>query len=144
MISFAKHVVFKQTAYLLIIGSLLIVLFGSGLHLHSVFDHFFGHGDIHTFVHAHPANSDIDHNPEFDEKDAHQHPTATVDLTGTLTQNSKNNALHLTDIMTVSWVLSSQLFSQTPAFFFTDLPPPDFLHPSNYFPPLSLRGPPLG
>lgn len=75
----------------MIAASVLCVLFGNGTHLHTVFDHFSEHSDIHIYVHAHPADASHGHTPEFDDNETHLHPTATVELEGRLTQKQYTN-----------------------------------------------------
>jgi hypothetical protein len=133
----------KITAKLILTAIFICILFGNGLHLHSVFNHLFDHGDIHAYVHIHSSDSSDEHNPEFDDKDAHQHPTATVQLTGTLTQKTTSKASTNTDIFSVSGALSSRKTSQFPRLHYLDLPPLDLFYQSNHFSSLSLRGPPL-
>ncbi|MBD3617697.1 MAG: hypothetical protein HUJ22_14155 [Gracilimonas sp.] len=134
----------KFTINLVLIALFLCTLFGNGLHLHSIFNHLFDHGDIHTYVHVHPVDTDHSHNLEFDDKDAHQHPTATVDLTGTLTQKTTTKAFSERNIL-FEFVESPRvpkIIDQNPELL--DLPPPDFINSPEDFPPLFLRGPPLG
>lgn len=146
MIKLSQKIVFKQTAKLLIVASVLCVFFGNGVHFHAIFNHIFDHGDIHAFVHSHSDDHDQNHNhaEEVDDKDAHQHPTATVDLTGTLTQKTTSKTSVNTELFSAPGVLSSQRTLQPPILLYLDLPPPDYLHQSNHFPSYSLRGPPLG
>ncbi|MFO7844918.1 MAG: hypothetical protein R6V27_00035 [Balneolaceae bacterium] len=135
---------FKSTARLLIIANVLCVLFGNGAHLHSVFSHFSDHGDIHAYVHAHPADSDHNQTNESDGKDDHQHVSATLDLIGTLSQKIVEQDFSDENFTTVAGVLShnQNIVDANPVFL--DLPPPDFLVESDHFYSFSLRGPPLG
>ncbi|HKL15043.1 MAG TPA: hypothetical protein VJ915_05375 [Balneolaceae bacterium] len=125
---------------------MICVLFGNGTHIHAVFDQIFDHGDVHVFVHSHSdaPSQDHDHASEFDDIDTNNHPTATVDLTGTMIQQTTNNSFGNTDIFSTSGDLSSHSISETPNPLFLDLPPPDDLYQSSYFSSYSLRGPPLG
>lgn len=142
---FKKPSTYKKITVKLILTAIFIcILFGNGLHLHSVFNHLFDHGDIHAYVHIHSSDSSDEHNPEFDDKDAHQHPTATVDLTGTLTQKTSNKAFSERNIL-FEFVESPRvpkIIDQNPELL--DLPPPDFINSPENSPPLFLRGPPLG
>jgi len=132
MIELTRKIVFKQTARLLIVASVLCVLFE--------------HGDVHAFVHTHSEDQTQNHShaEEFDDKDAHQHPTASVDLTGTLTQKTTSKADTNPDPFSAPDVLSSQRTLQSPVLLYLDLPPPDHLNQSTPFSSYSLRGPPLG
>ncbi len=133
-------------AWLLIVACMVCVFFGSGVHVHAIFDHLFEHGDVHAFVHSHSDDHDQNHHQteEFDDEEDHQHPIATVDLTGTHTQKTTNKASTNSDQFSSQGVLSSYSVSQTPLPLFFDLPPPDDLYQSNPFSSYSLRGPPLG
>lgn len=146
MIELTRKIAFKQTARLLIVASMLCVFFGNGVHVHAIFDHIFDHGDVHAFVHSHSEdqNQNHSHAKEFDDKDTHQHPTATVDLTGTLSQKTTNKSSTTTDSFSSPGILSSHSVSQTPILLYLDLPPPDLLYKSSHFSFYSLRGPPLG
>ncbi|MBD3617100.1 MAG: hypothetical protein HUJ22_11070 [Gracilimonas sp.] len=106
----------------------------------------FDHGDVHAFVHSHSDDQDQNHShaEAVDDKDAHQHPTATIDLTGTLTQKTTNKASTKSDLFSSPEILSNYSISQTPILLYLDLPPPDHLYQSNPFSSYSLRGPPLG
>lgn len=135
-----------QTARLLIVATVLCVFFGSGVHVHALFDHLFDHGDVHTFVHSHSSDQTQNHShaEEFDGKDEHQHPTATVNLTGTITQKTTGKVLTNIEIFSASGVLSSRKNAQSSVLLYLDLPPPDHLFQSNHLSSHSLRGPPLG
>lgn len=139
-----NNILFKLFAKLLIVTSVLCVLFGNGAHVHTIFDHLSDHGDIHAYVHAHPSDITHDHKPGLNNDDAHQHPTATVDLTGTLTQKTTSRSSIDTDLFSASVFLGSHTIQQTLISLYLDLPPPDHLYHSNHFSPYSLRGPPLG
>jgi len=141
-----NHIAFRSAAKLLIVASALCVFFGNGVHVHAIFDHILDHGDVHTFVHSHSEdqNQSHSHSDEFDNKDAHQHPTATVDLTGTLTQKTTSKASTNTELFYAPGIFSSQRTLRPPILLYLDLPPPDLLFQSNHFSSYSLRGPPLG
>lgn len=146
MIKLTQKIAFKQTARLLIVASMLCVFFGSGVHIHAIFDHIFDHGDVHAFVHSHSGDrsQNHSHSEEFEDKDTHQHPTATVDLTGTLSQKTTNKSSTTTDSFSSPGILSSYSISHTPILFYLDLPPPVHLYLTSQFSFYSLRGPPLG
>lgn len=135
-----------QTARLLIVASILCVFFGNGVHAHALFDHIFAHGDVHAFVHSHSSDQTQNHShaEEFGDKDAHRHRTASVDLTGTLTQKTTSEASTNTELFSAPHVLSSQNIVRSPIPLYLDLPPPDHLFQSVHSSSYSLRGPPLG
>jgi hypothetical protein len=144
VIKLNQKIAFKQTAWLLILASMLCVFFGNGVHVHAIFDHLFEHGDVHAFVHAHSGDQNHSHAKEFDNKEDHQHPIATVDLTGTHTQKTTSKASTNSDQFSSQGVLNSISISETPLPLFLDLPPPDNLFQFRYFSSYTLRGPPLG
>lgn len=134
----------KVITHFILIGIFLCTLFGSGLHLHSVFSHLFDYGSLYAYVHAHPDEANLSHNPEFDDEKTHQHPTAKVDLTGTLTQKTTNKASANTEFFSDPAVSGSQKTLQSPGLLYLDLPPPVHLFQSSHFTIFSLRGPPMG
>ena len=146
MINLTQKIAFKQTARLLLVASVLCVFFGNGVHVHAIFDHVFDHGDVHAFVHSHSKDQSQNHSheEEVDDKDAHQHPTATVDLTGTLSQKTTSKASTSTELYSASGISSSQKIVRSTIPLYLDLPPPDHLFQQNHFSSYSLRGPPLG
>lgn len=137
---------FRHTARILIVASVLCVIFGNGVHVHAMFGHIFDHGDVHAFVHSHSGDQtqNHSHSKEFDDKDAHQHPTATVDLTATLTQETISKLTTINDIYSSSGILSVCGVSKTLNPLCLDLPPPDLLYYPDYYSSKSTRGPPLG
>jgi len=146
VISLTQKIAFKQTARLLLVASVLCVFFGNGVHVHAIFDHVFDHGDVHAFVHSHSKDQSQNHSheEEVDDKDAHQHPTATVDLTGTLSQKTTSKASTSTELYSASGISSSQKIVRSTIPLYLDLPPPDHLFQQNHFSSYSLRGPPVG
>lgn len=140
------HIAFKTAAKLLIVATILCVFFGNGVHVHAIFDHVFDHGDVQAFVHSHAEDQvpNHSHTDELDDKDAHQHPTATVDLTGTLTQKTSTKASTNPEFFPSLGVFYIQRTLQSRILLYFDLPPPDHLYQSDYFSSYSLRGPPLG
>lgn len=139
-----QKIAFKQAAWLLILASMLCVFFGNGVHVHTIFDQLFEHGEVHAFVHSHSGDQNHSHAEVFDNIKDHQHPIATVDLIGTYTQKTTSKASTNSDQFSSDGVLSSISTSETPLPLFFDLPPPDDLYQSNTFSSYSLRGPPLG
>lgn len=139
-----SHILFKLSAYLLIAAIALCVMFGNGTHVHTAFDHFSDHGDIHASVHAHHADTNYDRVTEFDGKDEHQHHTATVDLVGTFSQKTSLKSFSgITNILAVGEFSRFHILKeQNPILL--DLPPPDLLLPPRHFSSLTSRGPPLG
>ena len=141
-----SHITFRFTARLLIVASALCVFFGNGVHIHAIYDHVFEYGDVHAFLHSHSEDQTQNHShaEEFDDKDTHQHPTATVDLTGTLTQKITSKASTDTKLFSAPGFFSSQRTLHSPILLYLNLPPPDHLYQFNFFSSYSLRGPPLG
>jgi len=146
VIYLTRKIAFKTTARLLVVASVLCVFFGNGVHVHAIFDHMFEHGDVHAFVHSHSEDQTQNHNhaEEFDNKDAHQHPTATVDLKGTITNKTTSKASTNTELYSTPGALSSQKIVRSPIPLYLDLPPPNHLFQQNHFSSYSRRGPPLG
>lgn len=146
MIKLTQKIAFKHTTRLLIIASALCVFFGNGVHVHAIFDHLFEHGDVHAIVHSHLEDhvQNHSHAEEFGDEDAHQHQTATVDLTGTITQKSTNKASANSDLFSSPGLLSNYSISQTITPINLGLPPPEPEYHTNHFSSYSLRGPPLG
>ncbi len=139
-----NHILYKFSANLLIVASVLCVLFGNGTHVHTVFDQFSDHGDMHVYMHSHHADTNHDHKSDFDGKDDHQHSTATVDLDGTLSQKTVYKVLTDQNIFTESGEIPSIYSMKELNPLYLDLPPPDFLILPEYFYSSSLRGPPIG
>lgn len=136
--------IIKTSARLLIVASLACVFFGNGVHVHSLIDHIFDHGDVHIVIHAHDhsTNSDKeDHHTSNPEKDNHQ--VAKVDLNGILLQ-SRVLVDHPKIITNVVANVSDWDFEATTDHNFElDLPPPEISYlgfsPSSF----SLRAPPF-
>lgn len=138
-----NHIAFKQTATLLITGSLLCVLFGEGTHLHSVLDHLFDHGDIHTVVHAHSSDETTTESA-FHGDEKHQHEVSSLDLNGIFTQSSKHK-VSVSQILVASVpmpdLVSLWVNRQQPTLF--NLPPPERISSQYHSYSFSLRGPPV-
>jgi len=144
-----KSTFFKLSANLLIIASVVCVLFGNGTHLHSVFDHFSDHGDIHIHLHAHSSDSGVEdtghaHSSDLDDRDAHEHPTATVDLNGTISQKTSNSSFDIEISSLAVGLFTEFSFVQEYSLEFQNLPPPKTPHSTDFFSSLLLRGPPVG
>jgi hypothetical protein len=138
-----RHIVFRLSARLLITAVVLCVLFGNGTHLHTVFDHLSDHGDIHAILHAHPTEAGHSNTDE-DDNDAHDHPTVTVELEGTLAQKTVHEALTDITIAAGAGIIPGVHGTDHGNPLFLDLPPPDLLVLYGNSSPLSLRGPPTG
>lgn len=141
-----QKIAFEQIAKLLIVASVLCVFFGNGVHVHAMFDHIFEHGNVHIFVHSHSGEQTQHHGhfKEFDDRDVHQHPTATVDLTATLTHKTVSKVSTNTDIFSSSGILSVRDISKTLIPLYLDLPPPELIYYVDYLSSYTTRGPPLG
>ena len=138
-----RHSIFKLSSQTLIGATFLCILFGNGVHFHSVLDHIFDHGDVHVLVHAHShsdQDNDGDHTSNLENED---HEVATVDLNGVFSSSKTKRAqVELNSNYAV-------LGEGTEFRFILDnlallnLPPPDITHyrySSLFF---SLRAPPL-
>ncbi len=143
MLKLLDHTAFKKAANLLIFGSMLCILFGEGTHLHSVFDHFSDHGDIHAGVHAHSSN-EVQAESSFNGEKDHRHEVASADIDGVLAQSVKSR-VELTRAFAVPPFpidLVSHLNNQPSVFF--NLPPPVKVASQYSSLSFSLRAPPLG
>ena len=134
----------KISAKWLIVASLLCVLFGNGVHIHSLLDHIFDHGDIHVFVHAHDHQHNSDHE-DHDKSDpeTEQHDVAKVDLNGVLSQSRIQ--LTADDFVSqfVAVIPEMEQLDNSETIEELNLPPPDVSY-SDFLPlSNSLRGPPL-
>ncbi|MDX1591621.1 MAG: hypothetical protein R3283_06650 [Balneolaceae bacterium] len=137
---------FNYVANLVITASVLCVLFGNGVHVHAIFDHIFDHGDLHAFVHSHAEDQSQNHShaEEFSDENTHQHPTATVNLIGTLTQKTISKVFEDSELFSSSAILTSNIFTKASILLYLDRPPPDPLYQSEHFSSYTLRGPPVG
>ncbi|MDX1640481.1 MAG: hypothetical protein R3220_02200 [Balneolaceae bacterium] len=147
MMKMTDHITFRLTAYLIVAGFLLSTLFGQGTHLHSTFDHFFDHGDIHIYVHSHGYSFDHEHEDgsSYDLKDSHNHPISTLSLKSTRASVPQQNVIQVSQLLFVS-VLSvdSESISDDLLLSYLDLPPPDRPLELYHRYSFSLRAPPLG
>jgi hypothetical protein len=174
IVKIRTNILFNLSAHLLIGAVVFCVLFGSGAHVHTVFDLFeehvhkhghehkqvhehglehghehkharaHNHAHIHVFVHSHNAHTKHDHSSGLGENDDHQHPIATVDIEGTLSQKSVNKVLADQTITTIAGVIPSLVGMKELSPLYLDLPPPDDVICPEYSHFFSLRGPPLG
>ena len=139
---------YRTAAKLVIAATLLYTMFGSGVHIHALFDHIFDHGDVHVLVHTHndthQKSHSHSHSNELEGKDTHQHPTVTVDLTRTLVQKSALKDITKDNSSFSAAVSSTLQYQETLIPLYLDLPPPDHLHQTTYLSSYSLRGPPMG
>lgn len=112
------------------------------MHIHALFDQ----GGVHAVVHAHADThqKSHSHSNELEDNDSHQHPTVTVDLIGTLLQKSTSGDFTVNNSSLSAVIFSTSQYSETLIPLYLDLPPPDHLHQTTYFPSYSLRGPPKG
>ncbi|MBO6792792.1 MAG: hypothetical protein JJ895_02685 [Balneolaceae bacterium] len=139
-----QHSITKISAKLLIVASLACVLFGNGVHIHSMVDHIFDHGDLHVLIHAHDHSSDTSEEGQHtSDQENDNHQIAKVDLFGVLSQT---NLLATYSNLKISFVMVIQdwdIHTGSVIVYELDLPPPDkssseFLSSSH-----SLRAPPL-
>lgn len=139
-----QHTLFKQIANLIITGTVFIILFGHGVHIHSVFDHLLDHGDIHVTLHAHSSD---DHQSDsglanLDTEDHHQHPIASIDLSATLKQSTIKKVIPESNIFVLSIHehVNSALNNRPPTLLAQ--PPPDLKLTQYHSFFFSLRAPP--
>jgi hypothetical protein len=139
-----KNNISKFCARLLIVSSLICVLFGNGVHVHSLIDHIFEHGDIHVYIHAHDNRSSTsDENQHTSDEENDNHQIAKVDLNGVSTQ-SRYLASNIDVSEIVVAVLTVRDFQLDKDHISElDRPPPEVSYfgfsPSSF----SLRAPPL-
>ena len=144
MKKFTQHNFFKQIANLIITGTVFIILFGHGVHIHTVFDHLLDHGIIYVTLHVHPSD---DHQSESDSanmetEDHHQHPIASIDLNATLEQSTNKKAIPATN--TCALYVHEQLYSalnNSPPTLLAQ-PPPDLILSQDHLFYFSQRAPP--
>jgi hypothetical protein len=139
-----NHSVFKISARWLLVASILCIWFGNGVHIHSLMDHIFDHGDVHFILHAH---NDLDNSSENDHHssspESQNHEVAKVDLNGVL--SPIRLLVTQPDLLTntVAVVSHEDLRISSGSVFELDLPPPD-IGESRFSPTsFSLRAPPL-
>lgn len=126
---------------MIIIGTVFILLFGHGVHIHTVFDH----GHIHVILHAHPSDdhqqeSDLAH---LDIEDHHQHPIVSIDLSATLEQSANMRVIPETNIFVLSVPDSfNSALSNSPPTLLAQ-PPPDLKVTQYHSLFFSLRAPPV-
>lgn len=139
------HSVNRFLAHLILVGSLFCVVFGQGLHIHSISLHVEEHFDVHAHMHAHESHDEPRQTDQNQEKNKHQHEVSTAsDIIGTLTTapqvkpDLKNHLVFLSDARVSSLHLE---LDDTLALF--GLPPPRPVANQYLLPPFSLRGPPI-
>lgn len=140
-----QHILFKQVANLIITGTVFIILFGHGVHIHTMFDQLLDHGHIHVTLHAHasddqPSNSGL---ADLENETHHQHSIASIDLSGTLKQSV--NQIEPSDSDIFKFAVSEQVYSILKSGSPTLLaqPPPDLKFKLNHSFFYSLRAPPV-
>lgn len=132
------HIMFKLTAKLLLVSSFLCILFGSGLHIHPIFDH----GELHAAVHAH--SSDVVTTGEMLSEDSpSQHQVSSVELTGVLSHNQKTTVDSPTTLVFSSVFAGLIYYPQKQPLTLFDLPPPKHVPTLYHLSSFSLRGPPV-
>ncbi|CAN5399176.1 hypothetical protein BH23BAC3_BH23BAC3_18480 [soil metagenome] len=145
MKTITQNTLFKQVARLIIAGTVFIIFFGNGVHIHSIFDHLFDHGHIHVILHTHP--SDDNHSEtglaNLDAEDHHQHPIASIDLSATLNQSANKKEIPESNIfaLAIPEQINSILNDSPPAQLAQ--PPPDLKLTQYHFFFFSLRAPPV-
>jgi hypothetical protein len=135
---------FSKLASQTLVGAIfLCVLFGNGVHFHSVLDHIFDHGDIHVLVHAHSHSdqeTEGDHNSNLDNED---HEVATVDLNGIISPSKTKWAQGDSNSNYVALGQETEFSPILGYLVLLNLPPPDITHHRYSSPPFSLRAPPI-
>lgn len=136
----------KVCANLILIGFSLSILFGQGIHFHTIFDHLFDHGDIHVYVHSHSHSADNgrDHGSGYDFEDSHNHPISTLNLKSVRTTTPQHYSIQLTQsfVAVISGDIESNADDLQPTYL--DLPPPDLISDLYHHYSISLRAPPVG
>ena len=131
---------------LLIIGLLVSILFGSGMHFHPILNHLFDHGDVHVNVHSHSHSSDHEHDEGtgFDLKDSHNHPIAKLNLKSVRTTTPHQNGLQVSHSFAGVISVDSESIADHLHATYLDLPPPDRISNIYHHYSFSLRAPPIG
>ncbi|WP_445664695.1 hypothetical protein [Fodinibius sp. AD559] len=129
-------------AYLIVVGSLFCIVFGQGLHIHSISLHFEDHVDVHAHVHAHESTEEDSEGSG--GTDGHQHEVSTSDIIGTLTTSTPIEI----DVQAATYIFVAPVIhtienniGATPTLF--DLPPPRPVANQYHLFSFSLRGPPI-
>lgn len=143
MNSLKNSIISKISAQFLLVASFLCILFGNGVHVHSMIDHW----DLHVFVHAHDHDHSTSSEHEgdshpFDSKENH-HKVAKVDSNGVLVHSkSLKTQIHLSANHTAV-ISEAVVIKRLDTGSDLDLPPPDIIQ-SEFTPQSnSLRAPPL-
>lgn len=136
----------KVCANLILIGFSLSILFGQGIHFHTIFDHLFDHGDIHVYVHSHSHSSDHEHDEGtgFDLKDSHNHPIAKLNLKSVRTTTPHQNGFQVSQSFAGVISGDSESIADHLHATYLDLPPPYRISDIYHLYSFSLRAPPVG
>ena len=140
---FKKHRIFKLSAEALILASTLCVLFGNGVHFHSMFNHIFDHGDIHVLVHAHSHSDQKADNSHASNDADKEHEVSTIDLSGILSHSKKITAQIESTSNLFATITNTEFGLSVDNLTLLDLPPPDIFYSQDVHLSLSLRAPPL-
>lgn len=145
MFNYSTHNVNRFLAHLILLGSLFCVLFGQGVHIHSISLHVEDYFDIHAHVHAHESYDEPMQDDHSEEEDNHQHEVSTAsDIIGTLTSpyqlrpDIQSYVVHGVD---TEYNSITPGLEQSPTLF--GLPPPRPLVHQYHLSSFSRRGPPI-
>ena len=140
---FKRNRIFKLSAQALILASTLCVLFGNGVHLHSMLDHIFDHGDVHVVLHAHSHSDQKADNSHASNDADKEHEVSTIDLSGILS-HSKKITIQVESISDLFATITNTEFGfSLDNLTLLDLPPPDITYSQNVYLFFSLRAPPI-
>jgi hypothetical protein len=143
VINLKKHKLFRLSALTLTSAIFLCVLFGNGVHFHSVLDHIFDHGDVHVLIHAHSHTDESQEKNHASSLGDEDHEVATVNLNGVLS-TSTTKVLQLEPSLNYVAVTHKVQFSFILDYLvLLDLPPPDITHYRYSSLSFSLRAPPI-
>ncbi len=143
MDSLKKHRMFKLTAQALILASTLCVLFGNGVHFHSMLSHIFDHGDVHVNLHAHTNSDQVSENSHISSIADKDHEVSTIDLNGILSHSNRIKVdLELNSNFS-SVITNNEFVFRLENLSLLDLPPPDIIYSEDVHLSFSLRAPPI-
>lgn len=136
----------KACSNLIVIGFLLSIMFGQGIHLHTIFDNLFDHGAFHVYVHSHSHSPDYEHEDGFgyDLEDSHNHPISTLNLKSVRTNTPQQNIIQLSQSFASVILGNSESTADELNPTYLDLPPPDRISNLYHRYSFSLRAPPVG